>query len=184
MKIVFLDRDGVINKYPGDDSYVTSWKEFVFLPGAIDAIKKLNKAGFKVCVVSNQSGVGRGLFSQDSLNEITQKMLSKLKAEGAVVDCVSYCTHTAADNCPCRKPRTGLIDKAVKLLAGKSQKLDLSRCFFVGDSIVDVKTGRSAGLKTIVVFSGKEKPRNKSAWDAAPDHTASDLREAVDIILR
>jgi len=185
MKIVFLDRDGVINRYPGDGKYVTSWKEFVLLPGVSSAIRRLNKAGFKVCIISNQAGVSKGIFSAQTLEEITRNMLALLREKGATVDFVSYCIHTNEQNCSCKKPKTGLVDEALRRLAGEDRvNLDLSGCFLVGDSLIDIKTGKSAGLKTIIVFSGKEKPKDKASWDILPDYFASDLSEAVDIILK
>ncbi|MDD5044293.1 MAG: HAD family hydrolase [Candidatus Omnitrophica bacterium] len=183
MKAVFLDRDGVINKYPGDFQYVTSWKQFQFLPGVKEAIKKLTQAGFKIFVISNQAGVSKGLYSEEGLNTITRNMLAEIKKEGGSINEVFYCTHLEENNCACRKPKTGLIDLAIKKLNKENLSMDFSHSFFVGDTIRDIRTGKSAGLKTILVFSGKEKAENKENWQISPDFVASDLKSATEIIL-
>ncbi|MCU0666076.1 MAG: HAD family hydrolase [Candidatus Omnitrophica bacterium] len=184
IKAVFLDRDGVINQYPGDFKYVTSPEEFHLLPGAGQAINKLNAAGFKVFVVSNQAGVGKGIYSQGTLDAITCGMEELLKKDGAVIDQVYYCTHTNEANCNCRKPKNGLVHMAVARMANYGKQLDLSKSYFVGDTIRDIETGKSSGVKTILVFSGKEKQDNKPNWHIQPDFTALDLPKAVEIILK
>ena len=104
-KIIFLDRDGVINVEPGKDLYVMNWKQFKFLPGSIDAIKKLNRAGYKLFIISNQGGVSKGLFSQKDLDDITKKMLSEIEKAGGRIDGIFYCTHKKEDDFNCRKPK-------------------------------------------------------------------------------
>lgn len=180
-KVVFLDRDGVINKYPGRFQYVASWNEFAFLPRAKAALKRLHKEGYKIFVVSNQAGVSKGVYSQESLDTITKNMLEELEKEGITLGGVYYCTHRQEDNCSCRKPRTGLIESA---LESQAQDIDRQGAYFIGDSIVDMETGKAAGLQTILVFSGRETPDNKDSWTILPDFTARDLSEAVDIILK
>ena len=183
-KVVFLDRDGVINKYPGHFQYVTSWDEFSFLPNVKAALRRLHKEGYKIFVVSNQAGVSKGVYSQKSLDTITENMLEELNKEGAALDGVYYCTHRPEDNCPCRKPKTGLIERAFSQLQSETKDRGRGLAYFVGDSILDMQTGKAAGLKTILVFSGRETPENKDSWSIIPDFTARDLSEAVDIILR
>lgn len=183
MKVIFLDRDGVINAYPGDYKYVTQWEEFRFLPGAKIAMKKLNDAGHKIFVVSNQAGVTKGIFSESSLDEITQKMLKEIEDFGAHLDGIFYCLHRDEDNCSCRKPKTGLIEMAVKTLDETIQKNN-KECFFVGDTARDIQTGKTAGCKTILVYSGKEKPQNKNNWTVQPDYAVNDLLAAVELILK
>lgn len=183
MKVVFLDRDGVINRYPGDHDYVKSWKEFYFLPRVKTALKELISSGFKIFIVSNQAGVAKGLFSQDALDLITANMLKGLgndiKISGAY-----YCTHRSEDNCPCRKPKTGLIDLVKKQIKKEEERIDAVNSYFIGDTIRDIETGKKARLKTVLVFSGKEKPENKKHWQTQPDFTARDLYEATKIILK
>lgn len=183
MKLVFLDRDGVINKYPGDAEYVKSWDEFSFLPGIKPALKELNVNGYFLFIVSNQAGVSKGMYSQDSLDRITHNMLKELADYGVAIAGVYYCIHRNEDRCSCRKPKTGLIDIAITKLKEKGKALDLKKSYFIGDTRRDVETGRAAGLQTILVFSGKEKPENKDKWPVLPDFTARDLSEAVKIIL-
>ncbi|MCM8770317.1 MAG: HAD family hydrolase [Candidatus Omnitrophica bacterium] len=183
MKVIFLDRDGVINKYPGDYKYVRNWKEFHFLSGVKKSIRQLTEAGYKIFIISNQAGVSKGIFSHKALENITKKMLKDIRDSGGDIDGVFYCTHLEEDNCLCRKPKTGLIDKVVAQLKKDNIKVDFSKSFFVGDTIRDVRTGKAAGLKTILLFSGKEKPRNRRDWEISPDFTAKDLKDAVKIIL-
>lgn len=184
MKAVFLDRDGVINEYPGDYKYVTDWKEFHFLPGAKKAISKLSQAGYLIFVISNQAGVSKGVYPQEKLDIITKNMLSELNKAGARVDGVYYCIHREEDNCPCRKPKTGLIETALEKFGDNNlAEIDFAGSFFIGDTIRDIITGKSAGLKTILVFSGKEKPQNNASWQYIPDYTVQDLSEAANIII-
>jgi len=184
IKAVFLDRDGVINKYPGDTKYVTSWAELIFLPGVKTALKKINASGFKIFVISNQAGVSKGIYSQSDLDLMTNNMLAELQSEKIEVEGVFYCTHHPDDNCNCRKPKAGLIHKAIAELEERGSQIDIAKSYFIGDTERDIQTGRSVGLKTILVFSGKEKPGGQSHWKGQPDFTAKDLREAADIIIR
>ncbi len=176
-RAIFLDRDGVINKYPGDTKYVTSLKEFRFLPGAKKAIALLAKSGFKIFVISNQGGVNKGLFSADALAEITRKMLSDIEEAGGKVDGVYYCIHRQDENCSCRKPKAGLIHTAMT-----ASPLDMKDSFFVGDTIRDIATAKSAGCKSILVFSGKEKAANSDKWEVRPDFTFDNLYKAAKFI--
>jgi histidinol-phosphate phosphatase family protein len=184
MQVIFLDRDGVINKYPGDFEYVKSWEEFHFLPKVKPALKKISGKGCKIFIVSNQAGVSKGIYSQKSLNRITKNMLKELKGNNISISDVFYCIHRQEDNCSCRKPKTGLIDMGMAKIKGEGGKLELTKSYFIGDTIRDIETGRAAGLKTILVFSGKEKPENRDKWHSLPDFVASDLYEAVDLILK
>lgn len=178
MKAIFLDRDGVINKYPGDTKYVTNWKEFRFLPNARKAIALLTSKNYPIFVISNQAGVSKGIYSQDTLNDITNKMLTALEKSNAKVTAVFYCTHRDEDNCSCRKPKDGLIKLAIQ-----GRKIDLKDSFFIGDTIRDIHTAKSAGCKSVLVFSGKEKPSNRDNWQPNPDFTFKNLYEAAQFII-
>ena len=173
-----------MNEYPGDYKYVVSWEEFRFLPGVKPALKRLTDAGCRIFVVSNQAGVAKGIFTRRSLDDITGRMLRELKDAGAEISGVYYCTHREEDNCSCRKPKTGLIDLALNDLKTKypvaNSPLD---CFFIGDTIRDIQTGKTAGCKTVLVFSGKEKSENRVNWTSQPDFIATDLSKAADLIL-
>lgn len=181
MKIIFLDRDGVINQYPGDSKFVTDWKEFKFLPGVFEAIRRLKENGFKIFVVSNQAGVSQGIYSQEKLDQITENMLKEIEAESGEIQQVLYCTHTEEDNCSCRKPKIGLLEAAAQSLGQKNFSFNTS--YFIGDTMRDIKTGQAAGCKTMLVFSGKEKRENRAIWEVTPDYEAKDLKEAVNIII-
>ena len=178
-KVVFLDRDGVINKYPGNFKYVTSIQEFEILPGSSEAIKLLYEAGYKVFVISNQAGVSKGLYSQQTLGKITNYMSEEIEKVGGKLSKVLYCIHTDEQNCNCRKPKTGLLNQALEDI----KEIDLNNSFFVGDSIRDVKTGKKAGCRTVLVLSGREKIENKANWESMPDFIANNLLEATEIIL-
>jgi len=176
-KIIFLDRDGVINKNPQTE-YVTSLEKFEFIPGAVEAIERLSAAGYKIFVISNQQGVGKGLYTQKTLDKITQWMVKKIEEKGGQIAGVYYCTHLEEENCLCRKPKTGLIEKAM----GEVKK-DLRETFFIGDTELDIKTGEAAGCKTVLVLSGKAGNSDIEKWHVRPDYIFKDLKGAVDFIL-
>ncbi|MBL7197621.1 MAG: HAD family hydrolase [Candidatus Omnitrophica bacterium] len=177
--IIFLDRDGVINRYPGNFKYVDSEDNFVFLQGSKEAIALLYKAGYLLFVISNQAGVTKGIYPKQTLDNITQIMLKEIEEAGGKIAKILYCMHTDEQNCDCRKPKIGLITKALEGISLAS----LKDSYFVGDSIRDVKTGKGAGCKTILVLSGREKIENKQAWEVQPDFIAENLYKATEIIL-
>lgn len=178
MNVVFLDRDGVINRYPGDGKYVTGLSGFMFLPGSIQAIRSLSLAGYKIFVISNQAGVSKGLYSRAALKKMTVYMLKNIEKAGGRIEEVLYCLHTQEADCACRKPKTGLLKKATR-----GKKIDLKKSYFIGDSLMDVKTGKTFGCKTILVLSGREKLKNSPQWDVMPDFIAKTLSAAAKNIL-
>ena len=179
MKAIFLDRDGVINRDPGFGDYIKSWAEFEFLPGSIDAIKLLNKNGYEIFVISNQAGVARGLFSKESLDEITGNMLKEIEAQGGKIRWVSYCTHASNAGCDCRKPNTAQIKNATKGL-----DIDFKKSYFVGDSRLDIGAGKNIGSKTILLLTGKETAEDSKTWEHKPDFIMNNLMEAVKWVLK
>ena len=179
MRVIFLDRDGVINKYPGDKKYVTSLKKFKFLPNVKKAIAVLTKKGFKVFVISNQAGVGKGEYSKRTLDAITKRLYAEINKSEGSIEAVYYCTHRPEEKCTCRKPKTGLIEKVKK-----HYPFDLKKTYFLGDSIGDVKTAKAAGLKSILLLSGREKESNQDKWKMSPDFIFPNLWEAVKFILK
>ena len=181
MKVVFLDRDGVINEFPGNGLYVTRVKDFHFLPRTLKALKLLTDAGYRIFVISNQAGVGKGVFSKDRLDKITAHMLKGVNAAGARIDDVLYCTCKSSDGCHCRKPRIGNIIKALNSI---DKTIDEARfAYFVGDTEGDIKTGKNAGCRTVFALSGREDQGHMNRWDVRPDYIAEDLYDAVRIIL-
>jgi len=146
VKVVFLDRDGVINKRIVG-GYVKKWEEFEFLPGAIAAIKLLNEKKVPVILISNQSGIGRGYMAQDDLKEIHKRMSVELAKEGAHIDDIFVCPHSPDDNCGCRKPKTGLFEQAKK----KYKDIDIKSSWFIGDSETDMQAGNNIGCRTYLV---------------------------------
>ena len=183
-KVVFLDRDGVINRHPGDFKYVTSWEKFHFLPGVKLALKRLNDSGFRLFIASNQAGVGKGVFSQKKLDLITKNMLAELRKKTIVITGVYYCTHRQEENCACRKPKNGLVNMAISQLMENGEKISVSKSYFIGDTERDILAGKSSGLNTILVLSGKEKGQTNINWKVLPDYKAKNLSEAVELILK
>ena len=176
-KVIFIDRDGVINKDPGgwtEHSYVTQWKDFYFLDGALDALTLLKKSGFKVIIISNQAGVGRNLFSREDLDRVTVKMLSAISNHGGMIENVYYCMHKKEDNCNCRKPKTGMLESAMNMYEVKPQET-----YFVGDSIVDVEAGAKLGIETVFVLSGKTSLEESRKWPIKPKLVFKNLLEAA-----
>jgi D-glycero-D-manno-heptose 1,7-bisphosphate phosphatase len=179
---VFLDRDGVIN-YNRED-YVKSPEEFVFLPRSAAAAARLTRAGWALFVISNQAGVGKGLLTDEALAAITRKMLDGLAAAGACVQGVYYCPHLPDGGCDCRKPAPGLLRRAAR-----EHGLDLARTFFVGDDRRDVAAGAAAGVRTLLVLSGKTSRAEADALAGEtgtafePAYVAADLSAAADWIL-
>ncbi|MCM8773982.1 MAG: HAD family hydrolase [Candidatus Omnitrophica bacterium] len=170
LKVVFLDRDGVINEYPGDMRYVTSWQEFKFISGSIEAVRNFKAHNFRVFVVSNQAGVSKGVYSKEALDEITLRMLETFRRQGADIDGVYYCTHREEENCDCRKPKIGLL----KLALSRFEVMPRS-CFFIGDSMRDIKAAHNFGCKSILVLSGQERIENRRNWEISPDYIFDDL---------
>lgn len=148
MKLIILDRDGTINA--DSDEFVKSPEEWQPLPGALEAIAKLNHAGWHVVVASNQSGLGRGLFDVGSLNAMHAKMYKLLAAQGGRIDAVFYCPHAADDHCRCRKPAPGLFEQI-----GERYGVDLKLVPAVGDSARDLQAGVAVGCAPHLVLTGK-----------------------------
>lgn len=180
MKIVFLDRDGVINEFPGNGNYVTKWKDFHFIPGSLKALRILEEKGYSIFVVSNQAGVGKGIYSKQKLNHITRNMLAQVKKAGGCIKKVFYCTHRSVDGCECRKPSIGSVRRALNLMNKTIHQVQ--RAFFIGDTEVDILAGHNADCRTIFVLSGREDRRHMRSWKVKPDFIAKDLLEATQII--
>lgn len=168
---VFVDRDGTINSDPG---YLSDPDAFELLPYTGEGMRLLQKNGFALVVISNQSGVGRGLITIPQLLEIHERMKSKLREEGVKLDGIYYCPHHPDEGCSCRKPSPRLVMDAVGSL-----DLDLGSSYFVGDMVTDVQTGKGAGLKTVLVLTGAGRRSLGDARRLGVDHVAEDLLEAA-----
>ncbi len=179
---VFLDRDGTINEEMG---YLNHIDRFVLIPGAVAAIRSINESGLKAVVVTNQSGVARGYFPKELIDQVHQKMSDMLEEEGAFLDGIYTCTHASpnkgeSDGCGCRKPKIGLMEQAALEL-----NLDLEKSYVVGDRFKDVEMARNAGAKAILVLTGYGKGELEFLGPSSKvqaDFVAEDLAEAVEWI--
>ncbi len=174
-RIIFLDRDGVINREL--DGYVTDWSKFEFLPDALESLKLLKENGWSVIVITNQSAIGRGYAAKEVIEEIMAKMISEVQAAGGDILDVFYCPHTPEDECICRKPKPDLFNQAAEKYG-----IDLSDKWYIGDKLSDVEAAKSASMKAILIRGGKEvKGLSVSEDDAAA--IVSDLAEAIEFIM-
>ena len=176
MKLVILDRDGVINH--DSDEYIKSPEEWVPIPGSLEAIARLHREGYKVVVVTNQSGVGRGLFDMNMLGHIHSKMLEAVRAKGGEIDAIFFCPHRPEDNCRCRKPQPGLYQEVTERL-----KVNLSGVYSVGDSERDIIVARLVSARPVLVRSGKGKRTLKRSKALADVPVFEDLAAFTDNLL-
>lgn len=175
MKLIILDRDGVINE--DSDAYIKSPAEWRPIPGSLEAIVKLKHAGFRVVVASNQSGLARGLFDYDTLFAIHDKMARMLADIGTQLDGIFFCPHGPDDDCGCRKPKTGMLDDIARRF-GRS----IRGTPFIGDSATDIQTAQAFGARPVFVQSGaRAQPRVAQTVPDTDIH--ADLAEAVDALL-
>jgi D-glycero-D-manno-heptose 1,7-bisphosphate phosphatase len=147
-KVVVLDRDGVINE--DSDEFIKSPAEWRPLPGSLDAIARLHQAGFTVTVATNQSGVGRGLFSLEMLAAIHQEMLARITSAGGHIARLVFCPHTPEDHCECRKPAPGMLYEIAELTG-----CGLGNMIVIGDAARDIEAAHNAGSRAILVRTGK-----------------------------
>ena len=148
MKLIILDRDGVINE--DSDDYIKSPDEWIPIPGSLDAISRLNHAGYSVVIASNQSGIARGYFSLETLAAMSVKMNNLLSPLGGRIDAMFFCPHGPKDGCDCRKPKPGLLTEI-----GNRFQASLGEVMFVGDNMNDVKAALAAGAQPVIVRTGK-----------------------------
>jgi|UniRef100_A0A7C5AN49 D-glycero-D-manno-heptose 1,7-bisphosphate phosphatase len=175
---VFLDRDGTINEEMG---YINHLSRFILLPRAALAIRRLNEAGFRLVVITNQSGAARGYFAPSLVEEVHARMQALLQAEGAQVDAIYACLHSPDEGCPCRKPKPGLIWQAARELG-----LDLGCSYLVGDRYLDIQTAINAGVRGVLVLTGYgrgEYEHRSGTWPVPPAYIAEDLWDAAQWII-
>ncbi len=176
---VLLDRDGVINF--DSDSYIKSAEEWIPLPGSIEAIADLKNAGYQIAVITNQSGLGRGLFDLDDLEAMHEKLQSLLAESGCCLDAIFYCPHLPEDQCACRKPATGLLDAL-------ESEFDISveGSWFVGDDYKDLQLAHAKKCLPALVLTGKgsmTRPKHSSDTIFKQTPVFKDLREFADFLL-
>ncbi len=144
-KVIFLDRDGIINKKPPPGEYVKSWNEFEFLPGAKRALRMLAEKGYAMYIVTNQAGIGRGMMTHRDLDEIHARLAAELEQEGVHLGGVYYCPHGWDEGCECRKPKSGMLYQAAR-----EHDFDLTKTIFIGDDARDMEAGNGAGCLTFL----------------------------------
>jgi D-glycero-D-manno-heptose 1,7-bisphosphate phosphatase len=171
MKLVILDRDGVINF--DSDQYIKSPAEWRPIPGSIEAIARLNQGGWRVAVATNQSGIGRGLFDMATLNAINDKMMEMVFRHGGRIDALFFCPHTAVESCGCRKPRTGMLEEIASRF-----HTDLKGVPSVGDSLKDLQAAEAVGAQPVLVLTGKGARTQKEGNLPRKTLVFADLAEA------
>jgi histidinol-phosphate phosphatase family protein len=174
--VVFLDRDGVINE--DRDDYVKNVDELVVFPYSPDSIARLNNAGYVVVVVSNQQCVAKGMMTCEQLEDIQREITRQVNASGGDIESFQHCTHLKSENCSCRKPKPGMLLKAIR-----DHQLDPEKGFMVGDNEKDIIAGRSVGCRSVLVMSGMATRETVCAMKDPPDYVAENLQSAVDWIL-
>lgn len=179
MKLIILDRDGVINH--DSDEFIKSPDEWKPVTGSLKAISQLHRAGYRVVVVTNQSGIARGFLDIDELNRIHLKMIHAVQEKGGQIDSILFCPHGPTDGCNCRKPRTGMFEELAERLQVK-----LNGVIAIGDSERDLVAARSAGARPVLVRTGKG---NRTLKNADPVNLEDvpvydNLAAAVDAILQ
>ncbi len=175
-KVVLLDRDGVINI--DRDNYILDISQFRFLPNTLEALKLLKESGFEVHIVSNQSPVGRELLTPDELQRITAYMLKEIEKAGGEIKSVNYCPHHPDEDCNCRKPETGLLQK----VAG-DHSLNLQDAWLIGDSLTDIEAGNRVGCRTILVEGGSHHDEAELKGILKPYLVVHDILAAVSHII-
>ncbi len=172
-RAVFLDRDGTINK---EINYLSKKEDMVILPKVTKAIRILNESRFLVIIITNQSGIARNYFFREALEDIHSHLMKELEKENARIDDILICPHHPDDGCECRKPKIGLLKDAAR-----KYDIDIGSSYIVGDKFTDLKTGRNAGCRTVLVLTGygNDEMENRDEWEFTPDFIARDLYEAA-----
>ena len=176
MRLVILDRDGVINE--DSAAYIKSPEEFIPIPGSLEAIARLNRHGFTVMVATNQSGLARGLFDRSTLQAMHEKLQSLLERKGGHIDGIFVCPHGPDDDCDCRKPRPGLY-----LQIAKQLDVPLAGVPIIGDSLRDLQAARIVGAQPILVRTGKGEQTLARGEDLHDVPVYTDLAAAVEGLL-
>ncbi len=176
MKLVILDRDGVINE--DSDEFIKSPDEFIPIPGSIDAIARLKLAGYSVVIASNQSGLARQLFSLSTLHDIHQKLYDLLQPFGVRLDAIFFCPHGPDDDCHCRKPKPGLLQDIATRFS-----IDLATVPVVGDALRDIEAARAVGAQPVLVLTGKGRQASRNTLELTGVPVYRNLSHFVDVLL-
>lgn len=177
-KVIFLDRDGVINRRTLPHHYIVSWEEFKVFPKVLEAIRECNKAGYYVVVVSNQRGIARGICTRAQIDFVNEKMVEEFRKQDAIINKVYICPHNNGE-CECRKPKPGLFYIAEKeLWEERKENVDKECSWMIGDSLSDIAAGNEYGVKTIWINN------LRSVAMVEADYVANDLYDAVVYLLR
>lgn len=186
MKTVFLDRDGVINRNPPNRGYVKTWAEFAFIPNARRAIRELTESGYRIFVITNQSGIGRGLYTEETVEDIHRRMVIEITKAGGKIDDVYCCPHHPDAGCECRKPKPGMLKRAAQ-----EHNINLSSAYLIGDFTTDISAGKRAGTSaTFLVLTGLGQEsyhdyinaayyRHQNREECRPDRIFTDLYTAT-----
>jgi D-glycero-D-manno-heptose 1,7-bisphosphate phosphatase len=177
MKLIILDRDGVINH--DSPAFIKSPAEWIPIPGSLEAIARLNQAGYRVVVASNQSGIARELFDMTILNAIHHKLHTSAQQVGASIDAIFFCPHAAIDNCDCRKPKAGMFDEISKRF-----RVTLKGVPTVGDSLRDLQAGFRSGCVPYLVLTGKGEKTRDTGGLPPGTQVFPDLAAMVDALLK
>ena len=177
IKVVVLDRDGVINQ--DSDGFIKTTDEWIAIPGSLEAIARLNHAGFRVLIASNQSGLGRGYFGIDAINAIHRKMRRELSVLGAQIEAIFFCPHSPDAGCRCRKPLPGLLEDI-----GLRLRIDMSGVPVIGDSFRDIQSAVAVGASPLLVLTGKgQKTLREHGGELTGIPVYRDLASAADALV-
>jgi D-glycero-D-manno-heptose 1,7-bisphosphate phosphatase len=178
-KALFIDRDGTLNRNPAQGSFIWRWEDWRFLPNAEEALHKFIRDGYIIVVISNQSGVGKGLYTVHDVEVLHKHVKDALKKRGVKIAGFYFCPHNTDDGCDCRKPKPGMILKAAKEL-----DIDLKASIVAGDAARDIEAGRSAGTRTAFIYGDAYDDQRQPGFEAHPDFVAKDLLELHTLISR
>ncbi len=173
-KFIFLDRDGVLVRFPGKGKYVTRDSQMKPIAHSAKAVAILTKAGYEMVVISNQGCVSRGMITRVKLAVFTKKMLRWIRKAGGKIRKVYYCVHQSSDDCQCKKPKSLLLEKAVK-----GRRVKPREAIFVGDSAEDIEAGSRFGCRTVLVLSGRNKLKDVHSLPVKPEYVKKNLLEVA-----
>ena len=173
-RTVFIDRDGTVIEYV---PYISDPQQVRLIPGAAESLKALADSGFRIVLITNQSGIGRGIYSVQDYEAVSQRFIDLLLEHGVVLDHIEYCPHTPEDNCSCRKPAIGMAESAVAKFG-----ITLTSSFVIGDNRSDIEFGRAINATTILVETGLGAEQREHCADIC-DYIVPSIKDVLDIVL-